>query len=69
MNRGSYVIGHELAMKMKRLGVTKDYTDRIFHPFYLRHKLNYQHKELFKEFRLVLGDFHRGWTLIGVTKE
>lgn len=61
LDRGSYVLGHELARDAKRLKlrVTKDYTDVLFHQYYLERKLTNDHLALFKEFRVAL--VSRNW--------
>lgn len=63
LDRGSYVLGHELAMAIKKMkfNVSKDYTDAIFHQYYLKNKLNDDHKKLFQEFRVALNVNGRGW--------
>ena len=63
LDRGSYVLGHELAMAIKKMkfNVSKEYTDAIFHQYYLKNKLNDDHRKLFQEFRVALGPTGRGW--------
>lgn len=65
LDRGSYVLAHELAMDINKMkyNISKDYTDSVFHQYYLKHKLNDDHKLLFNEFRVALNNSSnsRGW--------
>ena len=63
LDRGSYVLAHELAMDVKKMkyNISKDYTDAIFHQYYLKHKLHDDHRKLFQEFRVALSHSGRGW--------